>query len=502
MAALTIEILNSGAMALIKGMEDLDLIRIIASELPQQPTKIVSVQTAIPAFIGYTEKAQMEVPGDLHNKPIRINSLYEYEQYFGYPSPETGSITVSIATIVSVPNVNAKIDEALRSKFLFHYSMQLYFANGGGLCWIISVGDYTSSAGRINAQNLKEGLEAVGKVNEVTLLLFPDAVNLDSAIEYYDLYSMAIAHAAALQDRFVIMDVYHDTANGDNWDYDINGKSGFGGLRNLLSNPANDFKYAASYFPRIYTSIVYNYKIPGNQDEDNEALVIITGSISGNLAELKIADNEEYLHAKHAINSIPMLLPASPAIAGCYVNVDKNKGVWNSPAGSDVSIDKAMAPQYLVSNAQQDKLNVDLLTGKSINTIRKFPGHGPVIVWGARTFAGNSNEWKYIFVCRYFIMIQESVKKTMEQLVHELNDRSTWLLLKEMINNYLIDQWRSGALKGSTAQEAYFVQVGLGQTMTDQDIEEGRLVVQIGLAMLRPAEFVILRLATKMLPES
>ncbi|HEV8081656.1 MAG TPA: phage tail sheath family protein, partial [Chitinophagaceae bacterium] len=181
-------------------------------EIPHLPPSIASVETAIPAFIGYTEKAQWKEAGDLKMKPWRIESLLQYEQYFGYPSPENGSITVAFTSSGSRTDVNGKIDEALRSKFLMHYSMQMFFANGGGPCWITSVGDYASTGGLIVTQDLKDGLAEVAKINEVTLLLFPDAINLSTATDYYDVYSTAIAQAVKLQDRFVVMDVYHDIA--------------------------------------------------------------------------------------------------------------------------------------------------------------------------------------------------------------------------------------------------------------------------------------------------
>jgi len=134
-------------------------------EIPHLPPSIASVETAIPAFIGYTEKAKWKEDGDLIMKPWRIESLLEYEQYFGYPSPENESITVAFTTSGSRTDVNGKIDEALRSKYLMHYSMQMFFANGGGPCWITSVGDYVSTGGLIVAQDLKNGLAEVAKVN-------------------------------------------------------------------------------------------------------------------------------------------------------------------------------------------------------------------------------------------------------------------------------------------------------------------------------------------------
>ena len=469
-------------------------------EIPHLPPSIASVETAIPAFIGYTETAKWKEDTDLIMKPWRIESLLQYEQFFGYPSPENGSITVAFTSSGSRTDVNAKIDETLRSKFLMHYSMQMFFANGGGPCWIVSVGDYNSTGGLIVEQDLKDGLAEVAKVNEVTLLLFPDSINLDTDTDYYDLYSTAIAQAVKLQDRFVVMDVYHNVANLDQWEFDVDGIAGSGGLRNILSGTTDDLKYAAAYFPRIYAGVDFNYKMPGDQTTDNDASILITGAPAANLADLKNINNAQYFQAKNSITNIQMLLPASPAIVGIYAKVDNARGVWKAPA--NVNIENAIQPQYLVTNEEQENLNVDALAGKSVNVIRKFEGRGPAIVWGARTLAGNDNEWRYISVRRYFNMVEESTKNATEQFVFEPNDINTWVRVKSMVANYLTQQWKAGALMGASTKEAYFVHVGLGETMTEQDIFEGRMIVVIGLAVVRPAEFIILRFMHKMLSES
>jgi hypothetical protein len=150
-----------------------------------------------------------------------------------------------------------------------------------------------------------------------------------------------------------------------------------------------------------------------------------------------------------------------------------------------------------VSHDQQADLNVDATSGKSINAIRTFTGKG-TLVWGARTLAGNDNEWRYIPVRRLYIFIEESVKKATEFVVFEPNDANTWLRAKTMIENFLSKLWRDGALAGAKPEEAFFVRVGLGQTMSAQDILEGRLIIEIGLAAVRPAEFIILKFSHKL----
>lgn len=475
---------------------------VYTEEIPHLPPSIASVETAIPAFIGYTEKAQWKEADDLLNKPWRIESMLQYELYFGFPDPEKESLSVVFTTTGGRTEINGKVDEAKRSKYLMYYSLQLFFANGGGPCWITSIGNYTVSGGIVETAKLTTGLEKVATINEVTLLIFPDAVNIATASDYYTLHSLAIQQCVDLADRFVIMDVFHDPDNLDNWELDINNTDTTKGLRNILAGDTDHLKYAAAYFPRIYSGVDFNYKKPGDQTSDNDASIKLVNAPGGaaTLAELKTGNNALYFQAKGAVTDIQMLMPVAAAMAGIYAQVDNSRGVWKAPA--NINITNAIRPQYLVTDKEQTGLNVDAQDGKSVNVIRTFPGRGPAIVWGARTLAGNDNEWRYISVRRFFIMAEESIKNATQQFVFEPNDRNTWIRVKSMIENYLTQQWKFGALMGASTKEAYFVHVGLGETMTELDILEGRMIVEIGLAIVRPAEFIILRFMHKMLSES
>src|SRR5687768_8644302 len=177
-------------------------------EIPKLPPSIASVETAIPAFIGYTAIARRKEEGDLINQGTRITSMLEYEQFFGGANPEQGLI-VTFSTRNGRPEIQAKINPERRSKFLMYYSLQMFFANGGGPCYIMSVGNYASSGGLVMDTRLRAGLTEVAKIDEVTLIVFPDAINLSDGSTFYALYTDAIKQAAKLQDRFVIMDVFH-----------------------------------------------------------------------------------------------------------------------------------------------------------------------------------------------------------------------------------------------------------------------------------------------------
>ena len=137
-------------------------------------------------------------------------------------------------------------------------------------------------------------------------------------------------------------------------------------------------------------------------------------------------------------------------------------------------------------------MNIDVNAGKSVNAIRPFIGKG-ILIWGARTLDGNSNEWRYVSVRRFFNMVEESIKKSTYWAVFEPNDRNTWTLVRAMIENYLILKWRDGALAGVKPEQAFYVHVGLGTTMNAVDVLEGRMNIEIGMAVARPAEFIVLK---------
>ncbi|MBK8553043.1 MAG: phage tail sheath family protein [Ignavibacteria bacterium] len=187
-------------------------------------------------------------------------------------------------------------------------------------------------------------------------------------------------------------------------------------------------------------------------------------------------------------------MPPSGAIAGVYATTDRTRGVWKAPA--NVSLNNVIAPTVTFSKPELDALNVNVDSGKSINAIRSFTGKG-TLVFGARTLAGNDNEWRYISVRRFFNMVEESAKKACFQFVFEPNDANTWVKIRAMLENYLTVLWRQGALAGAKPEHAFYVRCGLGQTMTAQDILEGRLIVEIGMAAVL-AEFIILRFMHKM----
>ncbi|NEQ45479.1 MAG: phage tail sheath family protein [Leptolyngbya sp. SIOISBB] len=214
-----------------------------------------------------------------------------------------------------------------------------------------------------------------------------------------------------------------------------------------------------------------------------------------NEAETQLFANHPVMKAAaEQVQKVMSTLPCSGAVAGIYAKTDRLRGVWKAPA--NVSVTDVVGPVVKINDADQADLNVHP-TGKSVNAIRTFAGKG-TLVWGARTLAGNDNEWRYVPVRRFFNMAEESIKKSTEAFVFEPNDANTWVRVRAMIENFLTLQWRAGALAGGKPEQAFFVKVGLGETMTAQDILEGRMIVEIGMAVVRPAEFIILKFAHKM----
>ena len=195
------------------------------------------------------------------------------------------------------------------------------------------------------------------------------------------------------------------------------------------------------------------------------------------------------------IGAVGVQLSPCAAVAGVYASVDSTRGVWKAPA--NISLNYVTSAAAKITDDDQKDMNIDVVAGKSVNAIRSFVGMGTKI-WGARTLAGNDNEWRYINVRRFFNMVEESVKKSTYWAVFEPNDINTWTRVRAMIENYLLLKWKDGALAGTKPDEAYFVRVGLGQTMSPIDVLEGRMIIEIGLAAVRPAEFIILKFSHKL----
>jgi phage tail sheath protein FI len=492
---------------------------VYVEEISKLPPSVAQVETAIPAFIGYTEKDSYNGLS-LVNKPKRIKSLNDFEQIFGFPIQTTFTNDADPTKGIKIKKDGSGafvMDGDLKDpydslKFRLYYSLQMYFANGGGPCYIISSGKY-ASADFTKSDQMVASLSVLRKEDEPTMILFTDAVALPKAV-FYSLYSKALTQAADLMDRVVIADLFLDTSTsqkmtdfkGGKMDmyYDVGGGKTLGDdFREGIGN--NNLSYAAAYYPWLVTTLGYyadESKIPVSGGTDALASVKFLRKyppagqtdVENPQESLFHTNSQLYATIKKQIDNFKVILPPSSTMAGVYAMVDSTRGVWKAPA--NVSLNYVFEPQVKIDDNDQQDMNVTG-TGKSINAIRFFTGKG-ILVWGARTLAGNDNEWRYISVRRFYNMVEESVKKATEPFVFEPNDKNTWTKVRAMIENFLVLQWRDGALMGSKPDEAFFVRVGLGETMTALDILEGRMIVEIGMAVVRPAEFIILRFSHKM----
>jgi uncharacterized protein len=180
-----------------------------------------------------------------------------------------------------------------------------------------------------------------------------------------------------------------------------------------------------------------------------------------------------------------IMVPPSGHVAGIYAKTDVERGVYKAPANEIVA--GATSLQFQITKAEQDLLNP-----KGVNCIRVFPSRG-IRVWGARTGSTNSL-WKYINVRRFFLFLAESIDEGTQWVVFEGNSERLWARVRQTIVQFLMTQFREGALMGTRPEEAFFVKVDR-TTMTQGDIDNGRLICIIGVAPVKPAEFVIFRLA-------
>ena len=512
------------------------------------PGSVVEVATAIPAFIGYTEKAS-DNGKSLLNQPVRITSMQEFHERFGMRFDSKFELTlvkseddkkpVDPNTVEGKHHMEMglnilKIDIKEEYDLLFYNSLRLFYLNGGSTCYIVSVGLFDKKDGiKINDELLIGALEPLKKEQEPTMIIIPEAVKVGE--KCYDVYKQVLAHCKNMQSRVAILDVY----NGDEAVFKGNVDKTVDKFRNSIGSEFLD--YAAAYHPWLQTNIVSDRDITflNFADEEEKAIAKlkelvtekeateIINNYPANKADLEtmfskdkpdLKENEKalktykknkeqnlhqglwatsptYKNILSKLREVLNLLPPSSAMAGVYTMVDNNRGVWKSPA--NISLNGVIKPSTTISHEDQELLNVDAIGGKSINAIRTFPGLG-TLVWGGRTLDGNSLDWRYINVRRTMIMLEQSIKLALRAYVFEPNDANTWVTVKSMIVNFLTDKWKQGALAGSSPEDAFDVQIGLGATMTGIDILEGRMLISIKLAIVRPAEFIVVTFEQQM----
>lgn len=475
------------------------------------PNSIVPVNTAVPAFIGYTEKA-LNQQRDLRNKPIRISSLGEYRMFFGEAPPTAFQLS---ATPGQVPAYHLQMEPAAR--FLLYSSLKLFFANGGSACYIVSVGGYEAAPSLADFE--AGSLEALKKEQEPTLLLAPDAVCL-GAIDCGKFQRQMLEHCQSTGRCFAILDVFTDENAPPSLTDDVAVFRTNIGSENLA--------WGAAYYPWLHTVAEDNSSVDftrfnaASQEVLKQLLQVETsmlqanGSLSesaaaglqaeitkiGNVKDADIKALHQTLSAASAQYRKIMadvlqklnFLPPGGAIAGVYCMVDNQQGVFHAPA--NISLNGVSSLALNITNAQQEDMNTPL-DGKAVNAIRNFIGKGPLI-WGARTLDGNSQDWRYINVRRSMIFVEQSIKLALQAYVFSPNNAEPWTSVRAMVETFLMQYWQQGGLAGATAKDAFSVSIGLGSSMTPEDILAGRMRMTIMLAVSRPAEFIVITLEQMM----
>ena len=502
------------------------------------PNSVVEVATAVPAFIGYTETADNKGKS-LDNKAWRITSMAEFHDYYGFAPKAKFSIIENnedegIEADFKVDGENRFLQLASK-KFLLYRCMQLFFQNGGGPCYIVSVGSYSEKGSDpavendITGANLLKGFKPLIKEQEPTMVVIPETVSL-AREDSQKVQQAAVAHCGdKMKSRVAILDIHQgfrdqkDTYGDDNQDCISNFRNDIG---------TNKLDFATAYYPWINTSMVEDSDVSfdnvenqdkltelltaeadeanavGDSEEDDvktaaEGKLALQKAVIGKIVKADTIGDDKYMPPgmvdKSLVAMSPLYkkvmaaikfklnqLPPGAAMAGIYTRIDNSRGVWKAPANTSLSA--VVSPTVNISHDEQENLNVDT-NGKSINAIRTFIGEG-TLVWGARTLDGNSLDWRYISVRRTMIMLEESIRLASKAYVFEANDANTWVTMKSMIRNFLTGIWKRGGLAGAVPEDAFSVHVGLGDTMTGEDILEGILRISVFVAVTRPAEFI------------
>lgn len=498
------------------------------------PNSVAPVETAIPAFIGYTPQANHNGQ-DCTFVPTKITSFLEFQQIFGFPKesepvqqyspqyylvkqnskPSNGDFLLIGSDYYSV------LPDASTIYYLYN-SVKLFYQNSGDDAYIVSVGGYGKASGTVlplgmplvnpNVQlsDLLKGLEKLNKEEKVTMYICPEATLLSLA-ENGTLMQQMLMQNNDMQTAISIFDVIggnRENPQGNTVDIEA--------FRN--NTGTTGLSFGTAYYPFVKTILMgkrdLNYtnlfggnvkelvKIIPSQDAAEKNTIAFLKTIYQAETSQSVSENHRtLLHISPTYNAIisnvlevANIIPASGSMAGVITMVDNSRGVWKAPA--NVSISGVTGLPIQIDHDQQEALTIDAASGISINSIRSFIGTG-VLVWGSRTLAGNDNDWRYINVRRTMIFIEQSCKNACKVFVFEPNDANTWVQIKAMLENFLGTLWRQGALAGSTPEDAYFVECGLGTTMTAQDVLDGQLFVSMGVAVTRPAEFVVITFAQK-----
>ncbi len=498
------------------------------------PNSVVPVETAVPAFIGYTPTAEYQGKS-YFNKPTLISSFADFQAIFMLPdppppadpatqySPEYYLVAQASAPTAGGYVLNAGVYYSIlpdpNTIYYMYNSIRLFFQNGGANCYIVAIGSYGPASGKpwpspntdivnpnVQLNDLQRGLAYLLNETEPTMYICPDATLL-SLTDNATLMQSMMLQAETMQTAVCIFDIIGGV-DPDPIMYTND-------IQNFRNNTgAQGLNYGIAYYPFIGTTIMQNSDInftnlfggnvtqlaailnpPANPNPVAGQILAMIEKPPANpmtnsqLQAALIVASPLYQQIINIVLAEANMLPPSGAMAGVYTVNDNMDGVWASPANT--SIVGAVKLPINLSDSQQANLNVDAVSGKSINAIRSFTGQG-ILIWGARTLDGNSQDWRYLSVRRTMIYLEQSVKLAARAYVFQANDANTWSAVKSMISSFLTSVWQQGGLQGATPAAAFSVSVGLGTTMTADDILNGIMRVSVQVAVVHPAEFIVI----------
>lgn len=479
-------------------------------ELDAFGNSVVPVPTAVPVFIGYTQNTTHNGIS-LLNKIFRLSSLIDFLTVFGSIPPPTKFDIVSTSGAPDFTPINSQGHNLNPATPLFkiYTAMKFFYANGGCDCYVMSVGDYTSP---LDKSKFTNAIDLLKNETEPTILVIPDAIIFDDQ-SAYDIANKMINHCAEMMDKVAILDIpngFEDLQQSPNC---------IDSFRNSVSGIiSKNNSFAAAYYPWLHTSIYQFSDISYHQlsvtaliflndflnlEFPDTALNTQTGRdvLITNLTNVNAQENARneahvvlsnqstsYKKILEAICKKLNLLPPSGAMAGIYTAVDNSDGVWKAPANA--AVQNVIEPSVAIDHNAQEDLNIPL-NGKSVCAIRKFPGRG-ILVWGARTLDGNSNDFRYINIRRTLIYIEQSIKEAAKAYVFASNDANTWTQVQSLIEGFLSGLWQQGGLVGPKPGDAFSVRIGLGSTMTAQDIIDGVMRTSVAVALSHPAEYIVI----------
>ncbi len=366
------------------------------------------------------------------------------------PIQPTGTSTAGF--VGQAPDAKARVNEAVAvnnwTQFVnlfvpkgsastpLSHAVYGFFANGGRRCFVVNCKDIAGGG------TSRAGLDVLKEIDEVAIVAAPGLADAAS-------YAAVLDHCSGMKDRFAILDCPETVPRLDLLtqvavvssrkkkpeDTDA-GSDSDGGMR----PPASP--WGAVYFPRV----TVRDPLPPNDFVD---------------------------------------VAPSGHLAGIYARTDATRGVHKAPANERIR--GALNVTYRLTRDEQGELNQH-----GINCIRLFPRDG-ILVWGARTLAEKGSEWTYVNVRRLFTMVEESIANSTRWIVFEPNEEALWKKIRRDVSAFLSNLWRDGALMGRSPEEAFFVKCD-EETNPPESIDAGRVVILIGMAPVKPAEFIVFRI--------